>query len=386
MLRTRIAIAVSLLAVPTLARATNTRHERTPVLWPQAPCMTLVDRTQDAVLQLDYDIPFEDTMVTVDEVAGSRTHQFFAICRDQIPLPVEPMPNWIDQSDVDAADAVGLDVGMVGSPDVLDRSDDWAGCFVRITADDARRPITAAAAADAVEWDTSDADAGGYVLLGYTYEPLKNHWWPRPGVVKLHDGDPDAVGPVAAIEGHTEDFSVYRDESIMLGGCVDALAGTSFDVEVRRADGGEWSRYADDLAIDGDAFELELTPPAELAGELALVRVVFEDPMARSWTAYLPVQLVVIDAPNPATCADDGGFIGTMCGSSSDGGTDATSGSATGGSSSSATAESSSGTPSEQPHGDGCGCAAEPMRSAVVLLLLPVLGRRRRSSRPQRRA
>ena len=47
--------------LPTFAHATNTRHERTPTLFPDAPCMTLVDRS-DGVLHLDYGIPFEDVI------------------------------------------------------------------------------------------------------------------------------------------------------------------------------------------------------------------------------------------------------------------------------------------------------------------------------------
>ena len=43
--------------------------------------MTIVDRTVDAKLVLNYTIPYEDTEGTSDEVADSRRHQFLAFCR-----------------------------------------------------------------------------------------------------------------------------------------------------------------------------------------------------------------------------------------------------------------------------------------------------------------
>ncbi|HWB73906.1 MAG TPA: hypothetical protein VG755_03100 [Nannocystaceae bacterium] len=373
-----------LCALPTLAHATNTRHERTPVVWPEPACMTLVDRS-DGVLHLDYEIPFEDTMVTPDEVADSRTHQFFAMCRDKGPETREHLPNWITQADVDAATAVGLELDPPTAADIIATSADWMDCYVRIVADDARRPITFAAAMAGVDWDLASTPAGGWVIQGYTYEPVTNRWWRRPGVVKLHDGDPDAVGPVAAIDGH-DDFSVYRDEELLLGGCVDAIAGTTFAVEYRKVEDTAWTGYSTDNAIDGDAFELRFTPPSELPGEIVLLRATFTDPMARTWTAYVDGEMVVIDAPDPEGCV--GGFVGSMCGaSSSEGGDTSSDTSSTGGSSGPASAESSTSS-AAMPKDDagGCGCTAQPGAHAWLLVLLSALRRRARCGSRSARA
>lgn len=59
--------------------ATSELHPRTPVPWPDdTPCMTVVDRSQSAVLHLAYEIPFEDVDISEGEVADSRRNQFGA--------------------------------------------------------------------------------------------------------------------------------------------------------------------------------------------------------------------------------------------------------------------------------------------------------------------
>ena len=63
--------------------------------------MTIVDRTVDAKLVLNYTIPYEDTEVTSDEVADSRRHQFLAFCRGHSRQ--EPLPVWLTDADVAAA-------------------------------------------------------------------------------------------------------------------------------------------------------------------------------------------------------------------------------------------------------------------------------------------
>ena len=95
------------------AEAGNATHPRTPVLWTDAQCLTIIDRSQDPIYPLSYAVPFEDIMVTADEVADSRTHQFFTYCRDRHLEDI--LPSWITQADVDAAVAMNL-----GNPDDVD--------------------------------------------------------------------------------------------------------------------------------------------------------------------------------------------------------------------------------------------------------------------------
>ncbi len=374
--------------VPGLAQASNGLHPRTPVVWDDVPCMTLHDRSQGAVFHLPYGIPFEDTETTVDEVPDSRTHQFFAFCRSRHPQNF--LPTWISQADVDEAIEYELVMpGMVEPIDILELNEEWDACWYRVNADDARLPITQASADAGVDWDTTDLPPGGYSLYGNTHEPVFNVWWPRPGVVKVHDGDPTAVGPVGAIS--TGELTPYRNQTVTVEGCVDALPGTTFSVSYALSEANPaWTEYAAGLEIDGEAFSFDLTPPEALHGESGMLRVDFTDPMDRTYTAFQTENILVIDSDNPDDCSEGGNFIGNPCNES--GGPDESSSGGTGTATSPATGESTAATNADstgapQTGGEptepkGCGCAADapaPMRGLWAAGILIALRRRRRA-------
>lgn len=366
---------------PRLAEASNMTHPRTPVLWDDVPCLTLHDRSRGPIVHLPYAIPFEDTEPGPDEVTNSRTHQFFAFCRSHSAS--DYLPTWITPTDVDDAVAVGLiEAGVVVPEDIMETSVAWEGCWIRINADDDRRVIDFANADAGVEWDTTDLAPGGYSIEGYTYEPVFNVWWRRPGAIKLHDGDPDAVGPVAAIS--TGELTPYRDDTVMLEGCVDALPGTTFTVlyALTSPEAPEWFEYLADQPIAGDEFAFELTPPPQLWGQSGVIRVDFTDPMDRTYTAYQAENILVIDEDNPASCGEDSGSAGS-CGESSsssssdpDGSSSDPATTASGSTTSDAGSDAETSMLDELP-ADGCGCATTSSpASAIVLLALA--GRRRR--------
>lgn len=380
-----LAFALGVGAMPAIAFASNTKHERTPVIWDggggtcmlpelSTPCSTVHERS-DTPLHIPYGIPYEDTEISEDEVADSRTHQFFAFCR-QHPFEV-PLPSWITVADTMAAEAVGqIPEGGFPPDDILAQRRDWDDCWFRIVEDADRRPITCEAAEAGVDWDTMAMPAGVYAVEGYTYEPRLNFWVPRPGFVKLHDGDPDAVGPAAAItSGET---SVHRNQIANIEGCIDAPDGSTYTAywgEHTEA-APEWVQYGEPQpAMRGDLL-LEFAPPAETVGKLVTLRIDVEDPEGRSYTAYMQEKIVVIDADGPC---EGGSFVGgSSCdetggdSSSSDGG-DTTSVATTGGTSSTSGTEetSSSGAPAS-PESTGCGCASDhssaPWWLAIVLL------------------
>lgn len=335
-LRSALLASCSLLLLPGLAQASNMTHPRTPVVWDggggecrlpeiSTPCMTLHDRSQDPTLHLAYNIPYPDVDVTPDEVADSRRHQFFAFCRQHSPQ--EFLPVWITDADVDAAVAKGLlEAGTVDAADILEHATPWQDCWYRINEDADRRPISCEMANAGVEWDTSAVPAGSYAIEGYTYEPVFNIWVLRPGVVKVHDGDPDAVGPAAAVT--TGELTPYKDDVVMIDGCVDALEGTTYTVSYAVvAETIEWVEYAADQPVTGDTFEFEFAPPEELAGESGMIKVDFADPMGRTWTAFMRENIIVINSNNPNGCQDDGGsFIGGPCAEDSGGSDEATDG------------------------------------------------------------
>jgi hypothetical protein len=359
------ALVTALLPAPALAG--NGTKLRTLVQWSAAPCMTLVDRSQDPLLHLEYSIANEDTDVTSDEVADSRTHQFFATCRTSLPLDV--LPSWITPLDVDAALTKALITDELSPEQILESNAEWADCWNRITPDDARRPITFAMADTGVEWDTSALAPGAYTVHGYTYEPAINLWAQRPGVVKVHDGDPDAAGPAAAIT--TGELSLYREGVAQIEGCVDAPAGTTMTVEWALASEPtpEWVAFATDAAVEGDAFAVEFDPPDELVGGTAAIRATFTSPDGERYTTMMANMIIVLDLDDPG-CAGSG-FIDTPCDES-----DSTAAAGT---------DSSAGEP--QMGESSCACANGPTRrhpswlaALVVLAAAGTVGRRRWSA------
>ncbi len=369
-------------------------HVRTPVVWEDVACVELFDRTGGAVMHLPYTIPKEDLEIGPDEVADSRRHQFFAFCRPHHPQDF--LPTWITEADVAAAEAVPelLEPGTVEQDDILELSDRWADCWFRINGDDERRPISFEMADQGVDWDTSAVPAGVYTLYGYTWEPVFNIWSLRPGVLKVHDGDPHAVGPAAAIT--TGELTPYRDEEVMLEGCFHAPEGSTFtvywsltpppDVEP------EWNEYLQD-EVAGEAFAFGFTPPEPMWGESGMIRIDVTDPDDRTYTAYQADPMLVINESDPNACNESGGFIGSPgCGDESSGtGVDSTG--APTSTETSATSDTASGTddtasttaPMQTSDGGGggdtCTCTtdARPGAIAALFVLLPLVRRRRAS-------
>jgi len=380
-----------LLAAP-LAHAGNGTKPRIPVDWSGAPCMTIVDRSVTPELHIEYQIPQEDIDLTKDEVVDSRTHQFFALCRSHDPQSF--LPRWITQDDIDRATLVDAAPPSIEPEDVFETSREWAGCWERINADDDRRPITEAAAAAGVNWDTTAAPAGTYVLEGYTWEPALNIWSRRPGVVKVVDQpELSASGPALAVTNEEE--VINKNESVVLEGCVSAMEGSTITGYWGMADDEvDWQPFIEDDPVSGETFAVELSPPEELSGESVMVRIDVEDPMGRSYTNYMYELVIILGSDGPGCSEGGGGFIGGA-GCSDDTGSDDTGGSDDAASGTTGATEdtgSATTTPAADDGSDGglgregCSCRASGSgRGAPVALglgLLGLLGWRRRSIRP----
>jgi MYXO-CTERM domain-containing protein len=380
------AAALALVAVP--AAASNGTKPRIPVDWTGAPCMTIVDRSSQTVVHLPYAVSKDDTdpPLTADEVSDSRTHQFFALCRARDPQTF--LPRWITQADIDRAAMVGAAPASIDPEDVFETSTAWADCWFRINADDDRRPITLAAAAEGVDWDTTAVPAGTYTIEGYTWEPPFNIWSGRPGVVKVvDDPDPASIGPAIAIE-NTEEV-LHRNEPVTIHGCVSAMEGSTITAYWALSEPNfAWVPFLEGDPVSGDSYAIDFLPPEELAGEAAMIRVDITDPMGRSYRNYMRELVIVLGTEGPGTCAD-GGFIGGAgCGSST--GTDGS-----GGSEGDSTGDDTAGEggtssgPAGQDGGvdgggggQGCGCqAADPAAPAGAGLLLVGLWGLRRGRR-----
>jgi hypothetical protein len=311
--------AVLVFAYARQARAGNGLHARTPVLWHDVECLERIDRATQPTYALSYDIPFEDIDVTEDEVDNSRTHQFFAFCR-QLPPGVEP-PQWITPLDVSQAEAHNLlPEGGVGELDVLEDHPQWQGCWYRINADEERRPITYEMAEQEVVWDLAEVPAGTYSLQGYTYEPAFNLWVPRnAGVIKIVDSEGVAdAGPAAAITSGEQ--SVCVGESIVLEGCFDALPDASVTVSyavVSDADELQWVEVEHEGALGDGRFALRWTAPDDLGDETVVTRIDFIDPNANSYSAFAAHDVFVRPRSSPGCgsspdpCGDGKGCSGT---------------------------------------------------------------------------
>lgn len=381
--------ALAVLATPGVARAANGINPRTPVVWDGAPCMTVVDRSQDPILHIPYAVPREDTEITEDEVETSRRHQFFAFCRQHHSQDF--LPNWVSQADIEDAASVGLvDPMMVDPENVLETSTVWADCWYRINGDDERRPITYAAAEEGVEWDTSTVPAGVYRLDGYTWEPQFNLWVQRPGVVKIVDGpDDDTVGPAAAVTSGEQ--ILYSGQTALIEGCVDAAEGSTFTAYYASTEGAEledyepqWVPFLEGQPIEGPDLAFDFTAPEEEAGNQVMIRVDVTDPSDRTYTAHQEDLVVLLEGSDPNECDEDATIIGNPgCATGGEsGGSDSGDGDATGDGGDMATSGGDgTGTGGDddtagQDGGGGGGCSVAPTSRGGLagLLLLGILG------------
>ncbi|MBL9107480.1 MAG: hypothetical protein JNL82_41725 [Myxococcales bacterium] len=402
---------LTLVLSATEAQAGNGVHPRTPVVWPEHACMTIIDRTDSSELVLNYTIPYEDLRPAnaVDEVASSRTHQFLAFCRGHSVQ--EPLPVWLSTADVDEAAALGIvEPNDLTLEDVFDTSMEWQDCLVRITPDDARRSITFAAAAEPVVWDTAGLPIGTYVVNGYTWEPVFNIFSLRNGVVKVVD-DPDlaASPPALAISNAEGEEIVWETEALTVYGCASAMDGSTITGYWAQTDNGlplVWNAFEPDSPVVGDTFELLFKPPPETASKLVALKVEITDPMDRTFDAHMDLLVSVLPGSPPSTDTggecDGSGFIGdpacTTGGMSSesdssnteisgnplttDGPPVPTSDVDSDGSSSEGTSVASGQMPGA---GEGCGgCGISQPTAPLAWLGLGIFMRRRRSSRRSR--
>lgn len=393
------AAAVAVLAVlvwpwgPRTADAANGTHVRTPVVWPERACIEYIDRSVDPVYVLDYDIPQEDTDVTADEVDQSRTHQFFAFCRQHSAQ--DYLPLWITPDDVADATRMSLITQPIDEDEILESSTDWAGCWHRITEDEDRRPITYAMADEDIPWDTTGIPVGVYVIQGYTYEPATNLWMEHENhVVRVFDGgDPAVTGP-AATASASDDLVPCAGSTFEITSCVSALPGTTATAEyaLTTGPGSEqpdyqltWKPLAT-VPVEGDTLTIPVTLPDDTGEETIVLRVRFVDPNDAEYVAYRPGAYVVLAR---GLCGDvdecDAGFIqDPSCNTSSaaDGSGTDDDGAAAGSGSEAEASETSSGPGAKDDGGTGCTCnGTRPSLASAVMLGLVVTVRRRRRRR-----
>lgn len=273
---------VSGLLVPSIASASNGAGVRTPPVFPQAACVTDIDRSEDPVFHLDIGLAREDVLLTQDEPPDSRRFQFFLVCEDTHRDFLE-LPNWITVAEAEDALARGTISEMPPDEDILERRPDLRACVHPMNADDDRMPITCEATQNGLEFDTSDLPSGNYVVRGYTYEPPLNLWSVRRGVVRVYD-TPDTAPPSVGLRSPSLDGMQVRPGSpFPIQGCAVATC----DVELQYAslidigtDDERWETFA---TVGAGEFDVEFDPPEALVGQPLLFRAVADPDGASPW-------------------------------------------------------------------------------------------------------
>ena len=289
--------------VPRSANAGNTVHPRTPVQWPTAACIQTVDRSADPLFEFSYTIPAEDLNVTADELDDSRRHQFVAFCRHW--ERETGLPSYLSSRDLQRVIDAGLQPADPELDEVLEEDAAWPdACWVRITPDDARRPISFATASEPVVWDTTSVEAGVYRIAGYTWEPPLNIWSAAPWAVRVVDGPDDDIGPAVVIGPLP--VGVPHDEPLSVELCIDAVMGSRVELSWALKEPNPRFDVLTSTEFDGTAVELALVPPEESWGESILLAVTIEDPTGARYTAHAPRELIVY-APLPSMPAGSTG-------------------------------------------------------------------------------
>lgn len=312
---TAAVIAVAVAQWPAVASAANGAVPRTPPVFVDPQCLTVVDRTVDPVFQLDFSIPFEDVELTPDEPSDARTFQFFAVCRDF--SAAEALPPWISADDVMRSIASGAIEQAPSPAQVLEGNAAWSSghdgapdtCVLPVNGANDRIPITCAATDGGAAWDTSAAPAGNYLIWGYTFQPSVNLWTPRPGVVRVVDGDDASLPPVVSLMSPWGEPQVYADDGFRIVGCMAGVPGTVVRVEWTAInqdldDPAAWAPVADDLDAASGTFDLLFLPPPEAVNQAVVVRATATDPQGRTWVAHARGAMIVLPGDGCSASAE----------------------------------------------------------------------------------
>jgi MYXO-CTERM domain-containing protein len=341
------AVLLAVVAPAPSASAANELKPRVPVAWPDGPCATVVDKSIAPLVHFEYAVGVEEDPEdrTADEVDDSRTHQFFAFRKQD--LPGNDPPDWITRADIERAAMrdptvvpTAISADMVLEETTQFAADEW----VRITPDDARVPITFAQAAMGVDWDTSAVEPGTYEIWAYTWEPKGNIWSRRPGFVKViaSAADADAAGPSIALLPDERVLAVGDDYAPP--GCADVAAGTVVTIEWGARTGTivpEWNLALEHQPIETGALDLSFVLPSAAVSTSLVLRATVKDESCESYVAYAP-KVLAVSASGEEVAADP-----------------------------------QRGDDPCAPPGEGCGCATD-QRSLAPLVLLPLAFVRRR--------
>lgn len=376
-------LALALTCVPGLAFASNGAGVRTPPVYPQAACITNVDRSVDPVFHLDIGLPREDFMLTDDEPEDSRRLQFFAVCEDVHPSLLA-LPNWITVAEAEDAVARGTIEAMPSDDDILERRADLRDCVFPMNPASDRIPLTCAATEMGLDFDTRALPVGNYVVRGYTYEPPLNLWSTRRGVVRVFD-DLAAAPPSAGLRTPSLDgMQLRRGSPFPIEGCV--LDADTLELQWASLidlggddDEAAWQTFA---TLQGSgAFAVDFDPPEDAVGQPLLMRARVDGEGPSPWIDHAEGNFLVFGdvAPSSEPFGEPAEICGFYDRDDEPEAPDPTGGELT-------EDDGTGGAPQDDDDRAGCACAARPPESGrqhragwlfVPLLLLLRRPRRR---------
>ena len=174
----------------------HSNEPRTAVIFDDVnTCALTVDRAADPTVMMTYSIAMEDLPNPDHDLPDAKTHQFIAVCRSWSTR--EPPPRYLAVDDLQRSIDIGYEEpSALDDPEMtFETSIVWENCWRRITADDARLPLTPDAALDGVVWDTTDVEAPAWFPVGPSFDPPGDRRERAPYAIRVED---DLAAPVDA--------------------------------------------------------------------------------------------------------------------------------------------------------------------------------------------
>ena len=181
-------------------------------------------------------------------------------------------------------------------------------------------PIDCDATAAGIDVPADALPPGNYVVYGYTYEPDKNLWTARDGVVQvLGDAGEDGLPPAVTLTYPLSDAVASTGTGVVVTGCAAGVPGTI--VELSWASVGDLAAFGEDawvpfetteIAVGEPSFAVPFVPPTDAEYSVARIRARAIDPQGREWISYSRPPLVL----EPGCADPEGGLASTsdLCG------------------------------------------------------------------------
>lgn len=286
------------IAAPSIALG-HSNEPRTAVIFDEVgTCALTVDRSTDPTVMMTYSIAMEDLPNPEHDLPDAKTHQFIAVCRSWSTR--EPPPRYLSVNDLQRSIDIGYEeVSRLEDPEsTFETSIVWENCWLRITEDDARLPLTPDAALDGVIWDTTGVETTAWFPVGHTFDPPWNVWKRAPYAIRVED---DLAAPIDDPVVVVPDLPkvATHDETIVLSPCVAARGPVTLELRyaTTTAPSG-WKVLATKTTeTDDPSVSFEFSAPEESWGQSLLISVAIVDADQREAVGYPRNEMIVLAAP-----------------------------------------------------------------------------------------